>query len=103
MRARLRTRGHGINTIGDLNDGTYFNRGSRYGAARRGPRARHWQQAAGSRQQRETTRIPEITHLYNPSSREQVHQLANENKRRVTQHSAQHSVLVTHVPSYQCS
>jgi Protein of unknown function (DUF3574) len=58
----------------------------------------HWRNAFGV-SQREATRVLEIAHDHNPSSRDRVHQLANEYKRRFTQHS----VLVTQVPSYQCS
>lgn len=58
----------------------------------------HWRNPGG-KQQREATRVLEIAHDHHPASRERVHQLANDYKRRF----AQHSVLVTQVPSYQCS
>lgn len=48
---------------------------------------------------REATRVLEIAHDHNPYTRARVHDLANDYKRRF----AQQSVLVTQVPSYQCS
>jgi hypothetical protein len=56
-----------------------------------------WRNAEGLLE-RETTRVLEIVHDQNPFTRERVHALANDYKRRF----AQRSVLVTQVPSYQC-
>jgi Protein of unknown function (DUF3574) len=49
--------------------------------------------------QHEATRVLEIAHDQNPYTRARVHELANDYKRRFVQYS----VLVTQVPSYQCS
>jgi Protein of unknown function (DUF3574) len=53
----------------------------------------------GGEMHREATRVLEIAHDHNPYTRARVHDLANDYKRRF----AQQSVLVTQVPSYQCS
>ena len=52
----------------------------------------------GGETHREATRVLEIAHDHNPTTRARVHDLANDYKRRF----AQQSVLVTQVPSYQC-
>lgn len=57
-----------------------------------------WRGKAGE-MHREATRVLEIAHDHNPYTRARVHDLANDYKRRF----AQQSVLVTQVPSYQCS
>jgi Protein of unknown function (DUF3574) len=57
-----------------------------------------WRNADGL-VEREATRVLEIVHDQNPFTRERVHALAKDYKRRF----AQHSVLVVQVPSYQCS
>jgi Protein of unknown function (DUF3574) len=57
-----------------------------------------WRGANGE-MQHEATRVLEIAHDHNPYTRARVHDLANDYKRQF----AQQSVLVTQVPSYQCS
>jgi hypothetical protein len=54
---------------------------------------------ANGEMQHEATRVLEIAHDQNPYTRARVHELANDYKRRFVQYS----VLVTQVPSYQCS
>jgi Protein of unknown function (DUF3574) len=56
-----------------------------------------WRNADGLLE-REATRVLEIVHDQNPFTRERVHALANDYKRRFNQRS----VLVAQVPSYQC-